>query len=337
MSTTAAGSDSSSTGEVTELVLEVLQYYETRRVHTMSPFSFRNLDVLTSARSQLSQYMGVAMLGVVFYEYLITFDLEVRYIWGRRLTWAKVVFLLNRYTTPVYYIGLVFPLLLPATRLRYATLPYAIKLTNIDNFADYYGDHLTDLLLSAFAGLRIYPISDKNRFITLAVVLLSLFPIATNMVAVIPLRLGIGHIPLPPHPTYCAFDDAMKSSEFHERKTPSIAVFIGLLTNVPLILVEGIIVVVILLRTATVVLGRKELPTFKFTRLVMRDGIVYFLTLMLINVTNVATYFTDSTPYADFCTMISVYYFNLAGISDMSERTSIPSRWEGMATISLPV
>ncbi|TBU65792.1 hypothetical protein BD310DRAFT_984939 [Dichomitus squalens] len=309
MSTTAAGSDSSSTGEVTELVLEVLQYYETRR----------NLDVLTSARSQLSQYMGVAMLGVVFYEYLITFDLEVRYIWGRRLTWAKVVFLLNRYTTPVYYIGLVFPLLLPATRLRYATLPHAIKLTKID------------VECSSFAGLRIYPISDKNRFITLAVVLLSLFPIATNMVAVIPLQLGIGHIPLPPHPTYCAFDDAMKSSEFHEPR------LVGLLTNVPLILVEGIIVVVILLRTATVVLGRKELPTFKFTRLVMRDGIVYFLTLMLINVTNVATYFTDSTPYADFCTMISVYYFNLAGISDMSERTSIPSRWEGMATISLPV
>ncbi|TBU35947.1 hypothetical protein BD311DRAFT_772984 [Dichomitus squalens] len=309
MSTTAAGSDSSSTGEVTELVLDVLQYYETRR----------NLDVLTSARSQLSQYMGVAMLGVVFYEYLITFDLEVRYIWGRRLTWAKVVFLLNRYTTPVYYIGLVFPLLLPATRLRYATLPYAIKLPKID------------VECSSFAGLRIYPISDKNRFITLVVVLLSLFPIATNIVAVILLQLGIGHIPLPPHPTYCVFDDAMKSSEFHEPR------LVGLLTNVPLIVVEGIIVVVILLRTATVVLGRKELPTFKFTQLVMRDGIVYFLTLMLINVTNVATYFTDSTPYADFCTMISVCYFNLAGISDMSERTSIPSRWEGMATISLPV
>ena len=52
---------------------------------------------------------------------------------------------------------------------------------------------------------------------------------------------------------------------------------VGLLTNTPIVLAEGIIIAVILVRTAAMVFGRRAFSMFKFTQLIVRDGIVYFL------------------------------------------------------------
>ena len=43
----------------------------------------------------------MVLLVLFLYDYLITFEQEVRFIWGRKLTGANVIFILNRYPTLV--------------------------------------------------------------------------------------------------------------------------------------------------------------------------------------------------------------------------------------------
>ena len=53
---------------------------------------------------------------LVFFEYLLTFDQEVRLFWGKKLTGAVVLFVINRYTTLIYTIYSMLMALVPATR-----------------------------------------------------------------------------------------------------------------------------------------------------------------------------------------------------------------------------
>jgi len=45
----------------------------------------------------LARYTSIVTLALVVYEYVVTFDAEVRLIWPSRLSFAKVAFLLSRY------------------------------------------------------------------------------------------------------------------------------------------------------------------------------------------------------------------------------------------------
>ena len=49
---------------------------------------------------------------LIFFEYLLTFDQEVRLFWGKKLTGAVALFFVNRYTTIIYTI---YDMLVPAT------------------------------------------------------------------------------------------------------------------------------------------------------------------------------------------------------------------------------
>ena len=52
---------------------------------------------------------------LIFFEYLLTFDQEVRLFWGKKLTSAAALFFVNRYTTIIYTIYLMLVGLVPAT------------------------------------------------------------------------------------------------------------------------------------------------------------------------------------------------------------------------------
>ena len=52
---------------------------------------------------------------LIFLEYLLTFDQEVRLFWGKKLTGAVALFFANRYTTIIYTIYYMLFSLVPAT------------------------------------------------------------------------------------------------------------------------------------------------------------------------------------------------------------------------------
>ena len=51
---------------------------------------------------------------LIFLEYLLTFDQEMRLFWGKKLTGAVALFFVNRYTTIIYTIYSMLPTLAPA-------------------------------------------------------------------------------------------------------------------------------------------------------------------------------------------------------------------------------
>ncbi|EIW51711.1 uncharacterized protein TRAVEDRAFT_136581, partial [Trametes versicolor FP-101664 SS1] len=55
---------------------------------------------------------GLINPAVIFlFEYLITIDCEVRLAWSRKLSWARLIFLLNRYIALFLYFLSLIPLL----------------------------------------------------------------------------------------------------------------------------------------------------------------------------------------------------------------------------------
>ena len=48
---------------------------------------------------------------MLVFEYLVTFDREVHFAWGRKPSWARIIFLLNRYLSIIEYFFVLGPLL----------------------------------------------------------------------------------------------------------------------------------------------------------------------------------------------------------------------------------
>ena len=47
------------------------------------------------------------MTALLLYDYLLTFQLELRYVWTKKLNTVKLLFILNRYTILVFQLVLI--------------------------------------------------------------------------------------------------------------------------------------------------------------------------------------------------------------------------------------
>ena len=62
---------------------------------------------------------------LIFFEYLLTLDQEVKLFWGKKLTGAIGLFFANRYTTVIYTIYFMLTKLVPSTSATaHVCLPY---------------------------------------------------------------------------------------------------------------------------------------------------------------------------------------------------------------------
>ncbi|KAI0656196.1 hypothetical protein C8Q70DRAFT_922027, partial [Cubamyces menziesii] len=96
---------------------------------------------------------------IIIYEYMLTFEMERRVIWGRRLTLPGVLFYLNRYLL-----------------LAFALIIY------LWGFVPWRFDSVSKLPSMPFSALRVHAINDKKWFWTILVVLTGSVPIPVNIV-----------------------------------------------------------------------------------------------------------------------------------------------------------
>ena len=59
-------------------------------------------------------YSILTTLALILFEYVFNIDQEVKLFWGRKLTGAVVLFLVNRYTTLIYTVYYVLISLIPS-------------------------------------------------------------------------------------------------------------------------------------------------------------------------------------------------------------------------------
>ncbi|KAI0676158.1 hypothetical protein C8Q78DRAFT_1008323 [Trametes maxima] len=113
---------------------------------------------------------GFASISYLLYEYFVTFDLEVAYFWGRKVTGATVLFFCNRYlpliVNVVSLVGLA-----PLTARGCDVMVHLSPMLDILQYIPW----------AIFAGLRVFALGGRHWLLPLVVLLLSLVPVGINL------------------------------------------------------------------------------------------------------------------------------------------------------------
>ncbi|KAH9924995.1 uncharacterized protein BXZ73DRAFT_103371 [Epithele typhae] len=232
---------------------------------------------------QVQLYIQTAVAVMIVYEYLITLPSEIFLYWPslRKATGAVSLFMINRYLSLGYYVyDLWFTFNTPTTKIVSTALPVCIR-----NFAHdfkpqealvtaYFQAILSICIYlpwAAFAGLRIYAIS-RNLIVSILIFLLSAAPFAINMAFNIPTlfaeQLG---------PDYWATGASSILTALPCR--------LGIVSRGALIVADVLTVAATwynLWHTRSLI-AREEREAQTLSSILLRDGTIYFITLVLLN------------------------------------------------------
>ncbi|KAI0357258.1 hypothetical protein OH77DRAFT_1422819 [Trametes cingulata] len=111
-----------------------------------------------------------AEAAVIFHEYLITLDSEIRLIWRRKITGASVLFMLNRY---------IFVFQNAITVTSYWPLP--VTACNVLGWMDIVLNLIPYFIWNAFSTLRVYALCGRDWRLASLVSLLMIGPIFGNL------------------------------------------------------------------------------------------------------------------------------------------------------------
>ncbi|KAI0709319.1 hypothetical protein C8Q76DRAFT_859419 [Earliella scabrosa] len=216
------------------------------------------------------QLAFVSAFVLLLYEYMITFDREVNYAWGRKMTWAKGLFFLNRYLSLFQVLTGLVSVFLPA---------------------------------SEFVCVHIFAPPNMLKLIVAAELL----------------HFATGHAVL------------------YDCTLPGLG-GLGLLTRITLILSEALVIVATAIHTWATY-RRKTRQTQTFACLVLREGALYFLAQLVLNIVQImSTVYFEIPQLSVVCLylgflpsiLISRFYLNLDDLREheLHVQRSRSCRWK---------
>ncbi|RPD66215.1 hypothetical protein L227DRAFT_606340 [Lentinus tigrinus ALCF2SS1-6] len=269
--------------------------------------------------NRLTQYVFASTFALLFFEYMITFNREVHYAWGRRLTWARAMFFLNRYFSLLQYFATFASTILPPSYFRVQQACIVVL----------FG------VWAVFSGLRVYAISGNQMGLTLLVVCLALVPVATSISLDALVRLEI--MAIDPFPVLLCIQDSSNVNQLTSTMTHIDSECpVGVATRVPLLLSEAIVIIVTLIQTRNAYLEHPEQQCY--ASLVLQEGVLYFLAMLVVNIVQAVSDALLETTLAFVCVflnlippiVVSRFYFRLDDLrtyeADREERRSL--RWK---------
>ncbi|KAI0708847.1 hypothetical protein C8T65DRAFT_740060 [Cerioporus squamosus] len=208
-------------------------------------------------------YWTSSALAILAYDYLLTFPREVRFVWSRKFSPATVLFVLNRYIILLlYFVDLItlFPII-PST--------YASRVGKFIVVLEIF----PYIIWAAFSGLRTYALSQRNTFIGLFVAFLSLVPAGINAYFLSTFTF----VNLDPPSNCTAFSDITADLS----KTYDLTI----VSRTSLIAADVFVIAVTWWSTYGIrKLSRHARLGTSFGTLLMRDGTIYFIVLLAMNV-----------------------------------------------------
>ncbi|KAF9518663.1 hypothetical protein BS47DRAFT_1482520 [Hydnum rufescens UP504] len=219
---------------------------------------------------ELTQHFQSAGLVILIYDYFLTLSDEIRYIWPSKWSWVKIVFLMNRYISPLIVINaliMVAAFTFDVPRCRREL--FAVSLLNIFIFATW------NVLLT----LRVHALWGASRRMGIALAIAdtgsdklegseSLRPRGSG-----PTRLLYYLAPFSPsrYLNRSALTDYLSSigASFHSKLLFETVVF---------------------LMTMYKVLGRQRKQVHSIASIILRDGVIYFVTIFGARVANMTLY-----------------------------------------------
>ncbi|TBU24153.1 hypothetical protein BD311DRAFT_767086 [Dichomitus squalens] len=212
-----------------------------------------------------SNYTGYATFALILYEYLITVGAEVELFWRKDITGASVLFFTNRYVVLLYNLSLlrdIWPFTLHSCA-QWANGTRAVEI-------------LCYVPWGAFSALRVFALTDRNWLLGLTVLLLSVGPVAIYFADF--------------HWSSIAIDPVW-GCEQANAESPALSTKFTVISRSSLIVADLIVIVVTWLATyKTTKLARAAGHQSRMTLsvLLLRDGMVYFLVLLTMNVMHLA-------------------------------------------------
>ncbi|RPD56564.1 hypothetical protein L226DRAFT_455382 [Lentinus tigrinus ALCF2SS1-7] len=243
---------------------------------------------------------------VIFYEYLITFDSEIRLVWSRRITGASVLFFLNRYIMLLQNV---------------ITVPSFVPISNTACRALGWMDIILSLLpyfvWNAFSTLRTYALCGRDRRIPALVCLLLCGPVVANLYN-IPYQKPANS----PPPYNCGVANSI-----------TLAITVVLVSRLSSIAADAIVISVTWWTTykikKTAVLNNVKTS---LVDLLLRDGSVYFCTMLVFNVLHIVVNFAEEVSFmgdiADVITSILVSRF-IINLRDLDSRDLLEQSHSG--------
>ncbi|KAI0646125.1 hypothetical protein C8Q79DRAFT_648169 [Trametes meyenii] len=116
-------------------------------------------------------YISVAARALFLWDYLITLDCEIRYVWGKRLSAASFLFIVNRYANLL--ISILELIEQAPFQTKYSCPPVVRSLQSLLIFGMF--------IFALFATLRVYAIWSRDWRPALPVLLLALVAPVGNM------------------------------------------------------------------------------------------------------------------------------------------------------------
>ncbi|CAA7261274.1 unnamed protein product [Cyclocybe aegerita] len=222
----------------------------------------RSEDVLVTGAAHLlaGKYFQLAAFVMLAYDHFLTFPQEVERIWAMRFSGATLLFLLNRYVTPLQFIIIIHAFQDPIWSKKVC-----------DNFVVFEGASTVAMVAvcELIMILRVYALYNRSNVVLTFLLLLWIAQISVSAVG---LRTGFA-VALPPELTGCIL-------------TGSSSIF-PLVWVSPLV-TDTCIFALTLWRTRKYISRSGAAPTL---HLFVRDGVLYFLVIFMANLLNTLLFF----------------------------------------------
>jgi len=225
---------------------------------------------LQATAASLGCYLAIATLYV--YDCAITIDAEVEHIWRRKLNWGTVLFIVNRYTSLLAIVLQIFQILFPYSLMTCKVTGNFVGALNIVSFS----------VLPIFSCMRVWALShhlSSQRYLSTFVFLLGCVPVAANLYYNIFFEYAISPLPMP-------YGGCSPQSTLSNRTL----LILGVSTRACSLLCDAIVVAVTTAEALKGYRGWKKIGRCsELYTILLRDGVIFFGTLLILNMLQIVT------------------------------------------------
>lgn len=257
--------------------------------------------ILTVESIRTNNYVAVAALTLVVYDFALTFKREVTTVWGRKVTGASILFFVNRYLS-----------------IMCATLVVAMNSITVQASCNGAGRTfqvvtlVLILVFALFSALRIYAVWERNIILSVLILALDLVPFGMNLSLYSVLSFfAIG----------APYNECVGS----DPRSISLDLKLTRATRLCVISADALVIFLIWIKTYRLSKQTRSLGmSMGVSAMLMRDGTIYFITLLVVNVCHLIIYETKGLPYISIfiptvtAVLISRFLLNLRQVNEDS-------------------
>ncbi|KAI0692769.1 hypothetical protein BC835DRAFT_27212 [Cytidiella melzeri] len=254
---------------------------------------------------------NAALAHEIIYEYCITFLSEVDAIWSRKWTLATWLYVLTRYTALVSA-ALRFSEMIPAyaSVCAHCSMMSIERANALDSLQSCAGQFIAldttiiakFLYFAVFSAIRVYAVWEGNMLVSGVVFVLALVPFVTNIVHFSTLTI----ITVPAQ--FAVFESCVGQA----RTSAQFNLGLSLTTRLAVILADVIVIIATWSKTfQTYRDARRHGFAAPLVTLLLRDGTIYFIVLLIMNILVVLS---NNVPRMEDVDFASPFLENLTSI-----------------------